>query len=188
MRYKVNFDRCVNQLVPHYMAGRKLILFLQSCLKPLQYVADAFNEYAKETRIEAAMTSQVGRFEWFLNHKFGKYLKDNGSKITVTEARHLGTIFHNETTQDPSAIHPVLYGKTEIVDGVSTALMYWENEQPEESKYDFNVNVPELAVNSNNLFEDGTSLELFNKLLNYWINRYRIATKTFIINYNQPNI
>ena len=33
--YRINMDRLVNQLVPHYLGGRKLILFLQSILQPL---------------------------------------------------------------------------------------------------------------------------------------------------------
>ena len=33
--YRINTDRLVNQLVPHYLGGRKLILFLQAILQPL---------------------------------------------------------------------------------------------------------------------------------------------------------
>ena len=35
MRYKLPIDRSVNRLVPHYLSGRRFILFVQSCLYPL---------------------------------------------------------------------------------------------------------------------------------------------------------
>ena len=73
MRYAINFDKTINRLVPYYIGGRRLILYLQALMKPLQEANDAFVEYAKETRIEASMTSQKFKFEWFLNRKFSKY-------------------------------------------------------------------------------------------------------------------
>ena len=58
MRYRINFDKTINQLVPYYLGGRRLILYLQALIRPLQQANESFVEYAKETRIEAAMTSQ----------------------------------------------------------------------------------------------------------------------------------
>lgn len=63
MRYFINFDKTINQLVPYYIGGRKLILYLQALMFPLRRVNDGFVEYAKETRIEAAMTSQIFKFD-----------------------------------------------------------------------------------------------------------------------------
>lgn len=34
--YKIDTDKMVNQLVPHYLGGRRLVLFLQSLLAPLK--------------------------------------------------------------------------------------------------------------------------------------------------------
>ena len=67
--YRINTDRLVNQLVPHYLGGRKLILFLQAILQPLNSLNIKWKEWADEKRIEAAMTSQVIMMEYFLNHK-----------------------------------------------------------------------------------------------------------------------
>ena len=71
--YRINMDRLVNQLVPHYLGGRKLILFLQSILQPLNSLNIGWVTWADEKRIEAAMTSQVIMMEYFLNRKFCKY-------------------------------------------------------------------------------------------------------------------
>lgn len=72
MRYKLSIDRTVNRLVPHYLSGRKFILFVQSCLYPLQRTNEWFRSFTRERHIEARMTSQVIYFEWFLNYRFGK--------------------------------------------------------------------------------------------------------------------
>lgn len=87
MRYFINFDKTINQLVPYYIGGRKLILYLQALMSPLRRVNDDFVEYAKETRIEAAMTSQIFKFEWYLNRKFKKYFA-NGGRIAIKIQRH----------------------------------------------------------------------------------------------------
>lgn len=77
MRYKLSIDRTVNRLVPHYLSGRRFILFVQSCLYPLQCTNERFRDFTKEMHIRARMTSQVIYFEWFLNYKFGKYIRYN---------------------------------------------------------------------------------------------------------------
>lgn len=59
MRYKLPIDRSVNRLVPHYLSGRRFILFVQSCLYPLQSLNERFRTFARERHIEARMTSQV---------------------------------------------------------------------------------------------------------------------------------
>ena len=83
--YRINTDRMVNQLVPHYLGGRKLILFLQAILQPLNSLNVKWKEWADEKRIEAAMTSQVIMMEYFLNHKFRKYFLDTSEHIVISD-------------------------------------------------------------------------------------------------------
>ena len=89
MRYKLPIDRLVNQLVPHYLSGRRFILFVQSCLYPLQGLNERFRTFARERHIEARMTSQVIYFEWYLNYRFGKYLKDGRDRIFIRDSGSL---------------------------------------------------------------------------------------------------
>ena len=84
MRYYINFDKTINQLTPAYIGGRKLILFMKSLAHPLRALNDAFVEWAKETRIEASMTSQIFKFEWYLNRKFSKYFVNQSNRIAIT--------------------------------------------------------------------------------------------------------
>lgn len=96
MRYFINFDKTINQLVPYYLGGRKLILYLQALMSPLRKLNDGFVEYAKETRIEASMTSQIFKFEWYLNRKFSKYFL-NGGVISIKNSEGLGVPIYNES-------------------------------------------------------------------------------------------
>jgi len=73
----------INQLVPHYLSGRKYILFLQSLVYPLHTLNERFIIFAKEKQIEARMTSQVMYFEWYLNRKFKKYLANPDESIYI---------------------------------------------------------------------------------------------------------
>ena len=47
MRYKLPTDRLINQLIPHFLNGRKYILFLQSLVYPLQVLNERFTDFTK---------------------------------------------------------------------------------------------------------------------------------------------
>ena len=97
MRYKLPVDRLVNSLMPHYLSGRRFILFVQSCLYPLQSLNERFRVFARERHIEARMTSQVIYFEWFLNYRFGKYICDPKDRIFISESESLGVdLYHGD--------------------------------------------------------------------------------------------
>lgn len=96
MRYKLPIDRSVNRLVPHYLSGRRFILFVQSCLYPLQSLNERFRTFARERHIEARMTSQVIYFEWFLNYRFGKYIKDGKDRIFIKDSTSVGVDLYHE--------------------------------------------------------------------------------------------
>ena len=109
MRYKLSIDRTVNRLVPHYLSGRKFILFVQSCLYPLQRTNEWFRSFTRERHIEARMTSQVIYFEWFLNYRFGKYIKDGKDRIFIKDSTSVGVDLYHEG-RNTSVLSP--YGTT----------------------------------------------------------------------------
>ena len=98
-RYKLPIDKLVNRLVPHYLAGRRFILFVQSALYPLQSINEWFRSFAREKHIEARMTSQVIYFEWFLNYKFSKYFKDSRDRIFIKESESVGVDLYHENAE-----------------------------------------------------------------------------------------
>lgn len=101
MRYTINFDKTVNQLTPHYIGGRKLILLMQALVFPLRSLNADFSNYAREKRIEAAMTSQILPFTWYLNRKFKKFFLNKNAKITITNISTLGVPIYNESADIP---------------------------------------------------------------------------------------
>lgn len=175
MRYFINFDKTVNQLIPHYLGGRKLILFLQSILGPLQTINNNWSEWAKEKRIEASMTSQVFKLEWFLNRKFSKYFIDPTQKITIANAVKQGLALYWEKASIEE--DPVLQHQSDFTDGATDPVLHYLSEQPDENSYSFIVNTP--AINTKAILEKDYLAQL-----QYWIDRYRTAGKTYKIKFN----
>ena len=173
MRYKLPVDRLVNRLVPHYLPGRRFILFVQSCLYPLQGLNERFRTFARERHIEARMTSQVIYFEWYLNYKFGKYLKDGKDSIFIKESEAVGVDLYHENAEYKRPC-TIWFGGEEI-----TALREDEKPRPfyrlaEEkflNKVSFMVCVPPVTIPARE----------FVYMLSYVVNRYKIAGRTYLI-------
>ena len=135
MRYKLPTDRLINQLVPHYLPGRKYILFLQSLVYPLFTLNERFMAFAKEKQIEARMTSQIMYFEWFLNHRFGKYLANPDERIYIRESTPVGVdIYHEDAA----------YGKPFTVWHENEAVL---TVNPQEEPKEFYITTEEKAIN-----------------------------------------
>lgn len=188
MRYKINFDKVINQLIPYYLGGRRLILFLQSCVKPLQRVNDVFVTYAKETRIEASMTSQIFKLEWFLNRKFRKYFENPSALIVIKNGEKLGQAMYNESASAISdADQFKLWKQTEETESHTDIALYHTDENTVGVSHSFLVCVPKLweqkdsADKPTGQLIDGISVEQFKKMLAYWVDKYKLAGKTYQI-------
>lgn len=155
------------------MGGRKLILYLQAIIKPMQNINDEFADYAKEMRIEASMTSQIFRFEWFLNRKFSKYFADGG-QIAIKNSEHLGVPIYYGNANIPLTDHMVMYYSSE--DSEDTTVLYHQSEKSGKNLVSFVVSSP--AINTTLI-----SLKQYEAMLRYYIDKYRIFGKTYTINY-----
>jgi hypothetical protein len=169
--YQINTDKLVNQLVPHYLGGRRIILFLQSLLQPLKTLNQTWKEWADEKRIEAALTSQVIMMEYFLNRKFKKYFANASQQIVISDGEINGTPMYWQSTNSIDDV--ILYNASE---GKEATTFKWENEKLASSDYSFIVNCP--AVNTSLVSETE-----FTAMVSYYIEKYRIAGKTFKIIY-----
>ena len=174
MRYRIDFKKLVNRFVPHYLGGRKLILYLQSCVEPLQSISDAFSEWAKETRIEASMTSQVFKLEWFLNRKFSKYFLNAGERISIKNGEKLGVAIYYQSASIDAEDNMLLYQESEAQN--NTAL-YQSDDTTTESSHSFTVYSP--AIDTSKI-----SQESYNAMLSFYIDKYTISSKSYIIQYN----
>ena len=174
MRYHINFNKTINQLVPHYLSGRKLILYLKALMQPLQVVSDSFMGWAHETRIQASMSSQVIHFEWFLNRMFKKYYINSEHVITIVDSIKDGTPIYHEDADIPSEDHVVLRLQSE---SVSETDLYYKNERSETMRCSFTVNSPAIDTKL-------ITTEEYLSMLTHTINKYKLAGKTYMINFN----
>lgn len=174
MRYFINFDKTVNQLVPYYLGGRKLILYLQALLSPLRRINDEFVNYAKETRIEASMTSQIIKFEWYLNRRFSKYFA-SGGKITVRNSEIPGTPIYKESANVSDNENMLLYKESEA-NVPKQLILYRSDEQANNSDVSFIVSTPPIDTKL-------VPNDKYIAMLRYVIDKYRLANKTYIIKY-----
>lgn len=170
MRYSINFDKTINQLTPHYIGGRKLILLMQALASPLQILNKNFAEYAAEKRIEASMTSQILPFTWFLNRKFKKYFLQKSGRITITDTTALGVPIYNENAGIVQSDHLSLYTEQENKGNA----FYYQNERIDTNSCSFIVHTPAIDTSL-------ISKESYISMLTYWIERYRVAGKTYKI-------
>lgn len=176
MRYKINFDKMVNQLVPHYIGGRKLILYLQALVSPLRVLNEEFVDWSKETRIEASMTSQVFKFEWFLNRKFSGYFANPSSRITISnggDSVGLPLYWQSENINE-TAFYMQDDDVQESVE--DNPAIYYSGEEHTSSLYSFVVHAPHPDT-------DLITQTAYDRQLRYWIDRYRLASKTYNIQY-----
>jgi hypothetical protein len=145
-------------------------------LKPLQLINNEFVEWAKETKIEATMTSQVIKFEWYLNRKFGKYLLDASQRISIKNGKRAGVPVYFEAADIPQSDNILLKYEAEGKED-SVALDY-NGELTEENECSFFVFSPEINTQL-------ISMEEYKSLLSYYIDKYKISGKTYKIKFNQ---
>lgn len=172
MRYKLSTDYLTNCLVPHYLSGRRFILWVQSLVWPLQTLNDRFCAFAREKRIEAAMTSQVLYFEWFLNRRFGCWLQDPSQRITISEGASVGVDLYFEGAQYARPF--TVWFEGEELSGTDTEQprhMYLNAEEKVQKQVSFTVCVPAVTL----------PLEEFAHMLSHVVDTYRLAGRTYLI-------
>ena len=180
MRYRLPTDRLVNQLTPHYLSGRRYILFLQSILYPLFTLNERFVAFARERHIEARMTSQIMYFEWYLNYRFGKYLADKQENIYISESTTVGVDIHHENAQNGKPF--TVWHENEQVAVINPEEnpkeFYFLAEEKLINKVSFMVCVPEITIPEKE----------FVYMLSFVVNTYKIAGKTYLIKINSKEL
>jgi hypothetical protein len=180
MRYRLPADRLINQLTPHYLPGRKYILFLQSLVYPLYTLNERFVRFAKEKQIEARMTSQIMYFEWFLNRNFKKYLVHPEEDIYISESTSIGVDLYHENAQNAKPF--TVWYENEYMATVhpeeEPKELYLLTEEKAINKVSFMVCVPEITIAERE----------FVYMLSYVVNTCKIAGKTYLIKINTKEL
>ena len=173
--YRINMNRLVNQLIPHYIGGRRIILFLQSCLQPLQTLNEKWQEWANDMRLEAVMTSQVILLEYYLNHKFNKYFQDRTQRISISDGVINGVLIRWENSEAPGEDLVLCYASESTE---SNVVFRYQGEEQVNVDVSFIVNCP--AINTKLI-----SQQEMTGMLAYNIKKYCIAGKKFKIIHEQ---
>lgn len=174
MRYTLPTDRLVNQLLPYYLGGRRLILLVQSLVSPLRSLNSKFEEFAKKKMIEARMTSQIMYFEWYLSWKFRKYFEIYDEQIFIQQGVDKAVKIWHENAKNGQPF-------TIWLEGEEISLETPVEEKPQEFYYkieeklinqvSFVILVPKIKINK----------QEFVYMLTHAVNTYKLAGKTFLI-------
>jgi hypothetical protein len=116
--YIININKQVNRLVPYYLRGRKMLLFLQGICSPLNFFNDeesGLNKWAHRSLLDLSMTAQKVRLEWYINNVV---VPDNGialrsgQSVTITDDEFASAIcfMRSEITDHETA--PLFYPNT----------------------------------------------------------------------------
>lgn len=131
--------------------------------------------------MEANMTSQILPFEWYLNYKFSKYLKDPSDRIWICENESKGVDIYHEIS-DYSKPFTIWHNREEITpdtpDQDLPREFYLIAEEKKLNKVSFVVMVSEIIVPERE----------FIYMLSYVVDRYKIAGKTYLIKIDKKEI
>ena len=162
-RYGIDFNRLVGQLVPLWLRGQKLVLFLQACVYPLQSLSDRFRIWAEKTRIDVSMTSQVIMLEWYFDRMFGK------GKVRIYN------YFSNT--------NPCYYRNSLTYDRFHLPCFYRNESVTETSRKPLYRTIEEDSYGTSFVVEVAFSLRSHEPEIRRIIEKYKIVNKTYKINY-----
>ncbi len=142
-------------------------------LYPLQSLNERFRTFARERHIEARMTSQVIYFEWFLNYRFGKYIKDGKDRIFIKDSTSVGVDLYHEGAEYQRPFTVWYNGEQVTTDNEAERPrpFYLLAEEKLINKVSFMVCVPPVTIPPRELVY----------MLSYVVNTYKTAGKTYLI-------
>lgn len=82
-KYKVDLSATIGKVLPFYMRGRKVSLFLEAILKPIEMLHEAWVRWSEERIIDTSMTSQPLAIAWYLKHKLYDHLINKSDEFLV---------------------------------------------------------------------------------------------------------
>jgi hypothetical protein len=139
----------------------------------LQSLNERFRTFARERHIEARMTSQVIYFEWFLNYRFGKYIKDGKDRIFIKDSTSVGVDLYHEGAEYQRPFTVWYNGEQVTTDNEAERPrpFYLLAEEKLINKVSFMVCVPPVTIPPRELVY----------MLSYVVNTYKTAGKTYLI-------
>ena len=183
MNYLVSWISIIIQALPRHHRKVRFIKYLRATYKPINYLYNEFFSYREESIFKLRYTGQVVYLEHMLNAKFNQ-----GAPAYTSGAPTGIWIGSGSIDFDPPYLfkkeenltdNRYLYDKTETPVEDSDLIWLYTKEELESLNYDFTVNVPDALGDVN------TTTELYFAV-RAWVNYYRQAGKSFIIQNYTP--
>lgn len=84
-RYDIDNAKVIGRVLPFYVRGRKLSVFLYAIAYPLVTLHETFKKWALQKKIEASVTSQTLTMEWYLTYLFKKRFEDENASFKIID-------------------------------------------------------------------------------------------------------
>ena len=84
-RYDIDNAKVIGRVLPFYIRGRKISIFLYAIACPLVTLHETFKEWALQKKIEASITSQTLTMEWYLTYLFKDRFEDETASFRITD-------------------------------------------------------------------------------------------------------
>lgn len=104
-RYKIDNPTVIGRLLPFFVRGKGVTLFLEAIASPLAYVHNRFMSWAEEKLYETRVTSQKQVLLWYLTYKFRQYFINKDEKFAIAIASR-----NNKDEEHPYDINLWMYG------------------------------------------------------------------------------
>ncbi len=110
MRYSLNIDRFVKQILPFILRKVNRVKLFQSILKPIEILVNGFNNFRIDILFKTQYSSQQKSLKALLNKKFDSLHE----RITIVTANDLKPVYYS---YDSGEVNPSLaysYGSGEV--------------------------------------------------------------------------
>ena len=151
---KIDNSRIIARLLPYWLRGKKVFLFLKAILHPLVPVHTSFIEWAKDKYIKAHITSQKQSLEWYLNYR----LKNHFANVTLSfeilyDTCSIENVIFTESEKDLRREHtaPIYFNDEESKVG---EMILRQKGEVKEATVTGNIYAPAITPTSNYSTED----------------------------------
>ena len=97
-KYAVDNQKLVSRLLPYFLRGKKILLFLLSIISPIESLHFNWRKWALAKTIEASASTQPVVFRWYLKKMLQPYMANPNDefRIGVGEAEYYLYIFEDD--------------------------------------------------------------------------------------------
>lgn len=101
-RYTVSSKTLVGELMPYFLRGKKLMQFLAGICSPLDSVNKLFQQWCRNTLIEAATTSQIIVLKWSMKERLKQYFanENDGFQFDTYGRTDYTTVYEDQSEQN----------------------------------------------------------------------------------------